>query len=133
MAQGNLTGNPMPSKHGEISLCVLASGSRGNAVYLAAASGALLIDAGLSGREIEKRMRQQHLDPGHLVAILVTHEHSDHIRGVGVLARRYKLPVYMTAPTHQAARDTIGELPACHHFKPGTGFRVRRTASLPSF
>jgi phosphoribosyl 1,2-cyclic phosphodiesterase len=131
MAQGNLTGNPMPSKHGEISLCVLASGSRGNAVYLAAGSGALLIDAGLSGREIERRLRQQQLDPCHLVAILVTHEHSDHIRGVGVLARRYKLPVYMTAPTHRAARDTIGELPACHHFTPGTAFWVADFAVQP--
>lgn len=121
----------MTTNHGGISLCVLASGSRGNAVYLASEAGALLIDAGLSGREIERRLRQQHLDPCHLVAILVTHEHSDHIRGVGVLARRYKLPVYMTAPTHRAARDTIGELPACHYFEPGKGFQVADFAIHP--
>lgn len=108
----------------EIALCVLASGSRGNAVYLAAGTDALLIDAGLSGREIEKRLRQQDLDPHHLTAILVTHEHLDHIRGVGVLARRYKLPVYITAPTHRAAQKTIGHLPECHHFHPGMDFET---------
>lgn len=114
----------MTSTDDAISLCVLASGSRGNSVYLAAGEEALLIDVGLSGREIEKRIRQQSLDLRHVTAILVTHEHSDHIRGVGVLARRYNLPVYMTAPTHQAARKTIGQLPECRHFQPGTGFRV---------
>lgn len=114
----------MISSPSVISLCVLASGSRGNSVYLAAGEGALLIDAGLSGREIERRIRQRKLDPRNLTAILVTHEHSDHIRGVGVLARRYNLPVYMTAPTHRAARKIIGHLPDCHYFQPGTGFTL---------
>ena len=108
----------------DIAFCALASGSRGNAVYLAAGENALLIDAGLSGREIERRLRQQDLDPRHLSAILVTHEHSDHIRGVGVLARRFNLPVHMTAATHRALRDSLGQLPACHYFQPGTAFRL---------
>ncbi|MBL0713366.1 MAG: MBL fold metallo-hydrolase [Desulfosarcina sp.] len=107
-----------------MSLCVLASCSRGNSVYLASGDCALLIDAGLSGREIERRFQQQNLNPHHLTAILVTHEHSDHIRGVGVLARRFNLPVYMTAPTHQASREIIGRLPACHYFQPGTDFTL---------
>ena len=105
-------------------LCTLASGSRGNAIYLAAGRSALLIDAGLSGREIERRLRRQNLDPHDIKAILVTHEHSDHIRGVGILARRYDLPVYMTALTHQAAQDAIGRLPACHYFRPGAEFSL---------
>ncbi len=112
----------MPSARAAISLCVLASGSRGNSVYLAMGEDAILIDAGLSGREIERRLRQQNLDPRLLTAILVTHEHSDHIRGVGVLARRYSLPVYMTPPTHREARKTIGHLPECRCFQPGTSF-----------
>ena len=105
-----------------ITFCTLASGSRGNAIYLAAGTSALLIDAGLSGREIERRLRQQDLDPRHLGAILVTHEHSDHIRGVGVLARRFNLPVYMTAPTHQAIENDLGPLPVCRYFQPGAEF-----------
>ena len=120
-------GRDLPARHDgddTLTLCALASGSRGNAIYLAAGRNALLIDAGLSGREIERRLQRQHLDPHDLKAILVTHEHSDHIRGVGILARRFDLPVYMTAPTYQAAQGVIGHLPACHYFQPGTDFSL---------
>ncbi len=114
----------MTASDHDIALCALASGSRGNSIYLAGGGSALLIDAGLSGREIEKRLRQQNLDPQNLEAILVTHEHSDHIRGVGVLARRFNLPVYLTAPTHRALQDSLGHLPAVHYFQPGLGFKL---------
>ncbi len=114
----------MSANDHDIAFCALASGSRGNAIYLAAGEKALLVDAGLSGREIEKRLRQQELNPRHLTAILVTHEHSDHIRGVGVLARRFNLPVHMSAATHAAIGDSLGRLPACHHFQPGTAFHL---------
>ncbi|MDJ0808601.1 MAG: MBL fold metallo-hydrolase [Desulfobacterales bacterium] len=114
----------MTANDHDIVLCALASGSRGNAIYLAGNGNALLIDAGLSGREIEKRLRQQNLDPHNLDAILVTHEHSDHIRGVGVLARRFNLPVHLTAPTHRAVQDRLGHLPAWHYFRPGVGFKL---------
>ncbi len=114
----------MTDNEHHICFCALASGSRGNALYLAAGEQALLIDAGLSGREIEKRLGQQDLDPRRLAAILVTHEHTDHIRGVGVLARRYELPVHMSAETHRVIGDSLGRLPACHHFKPGAAFRI---------
>jgi phosphoribosyl 1,2-cyclic phosphodiesterase len=108
----------------DIRFCALASGSRGNAIYLAAGENAVLIDAGLSGREIEKRLRQQDLDPRRIAAILVTHEHADHVRGVGVLARRFQLPVHMSAATHRVIGDSLGRLPACCHFQPGAGFRI---------
>ncbi len=117
-------GPDMTDQEHDICFCALASGSRGNAIYLAAGAHALLIDAGLSGREIEKRLGQQGLDPRRLAAILVTHEHTDHIRGVGVLARRYKLPVYMSADTHRVIGDSLGRLPACHHFQAGKAFRL---------
>ena len=107
-----------------ISLCMLASGSKGNCIHVSAGNKALLVDAGLSGREIERRMRQRDLSPDHLQAIVVTHEHTDHIRGVGVLARRYGLPVYISGETECAGRPILGKLPRSCHFHPGTPFVI---------
>src|SRR5690625_1381375 len=87
----------------------LGSGSRGNATVVAWGTGALLVDCGFSIRETEARLARLDLTPSDLSAILVTHEHSDHIKGVAPLARRYNLPVYMTPGTYHA-RD-LGELP----------------------
>ncbi len=92
-----------------ISLCMLASGSKGNAIYVTDGPTSILIDAGLSGIEIERRLSSVGLCPTSLDAILVTHEHSDHIKGVGVLSRRYHLPVYITSATLEAA-SRIGKL-----------------------
>src|SRR5580693_8660396 len=83
-------------------MTVLASGSRGNSTVIASAQTRLLIDAGLSCRELLKRMAIANEDPAALSAILVTHEHQDHIAGLGVLARRLGIPVYLTEPTHRA-------------------------------
>ncbi len=87
----------------------LGSGSRGNATLVAWESGAVLIDCGFSVRETKARLARLDLAPEQLSAILVTHEHSDHIKGVAALARRYQLPVYMTPGTYHS-RD-LGELP----------------------
>ena len=84
-------------------VCILASGSKGNAVFVSSGAAAILIDAGLSGVEIERRLKSRGLDPKNLDAILVSHEHSDHIQGVGVLSRRHKLPVYISTKTQRAA------------------------------
>lgn len=78
---------------------VLASGSTGNATYVATEQTKLLVDAGLSGKQLEELMAQAGIDPAQLDGILVTHEHSDHIKGLGVLARRYQVPVYANAQT----------------------------------
>jgi len=86
-----------------ISLSVLASGSKGNSVYLEGPEGALLIDAGLSARETIKRIETVGADPGFVRGIIVTHEHSDHMGGVKVVARRLKIPVYATRKTAGAA------------------------------
>lgn len=106
------------------SLCMLASGSKGNCIHVSAGDKSLLVDAGLSGREIERRMRQRNLSPDHLQAIVVSHEHSDHIRGVGVLARRFRLPVYISGETACAALPSLGKLPRACHFHPGTPFVI---------
>jgi phosphoribosyl 1,2-cyclic phosphodiesterase len=85
-----------------VRITVLASGSRGNCAVVASSTTRILVDAGLSCREILNRMRQAGEDPETLSAIVITHEHSDHIGGLKVLARRLKVPVYMTGPTHKA-------------------------------
>jgi len=77
----------------------LGSGSRGNATVISQGNTSLLVDCGFSARETEKRLQRFELDPGKLSAIVVTHEHADHINGVRVLARKYQLPVYATAGT----------------------------------
>jgi phosphoribosyl 1,2-cyclic phosphodiesterase len=78
---------------------VLASGSKGNSVVIAGSSGALLIDAGLSTKELLRRMDAAGIDPGTIDAVLVTHEHGDHVRGLDVLLRRLSRPVYATEGT----------------------------------
>jgi phosphoribosyl 1,2-cyclic phosphodiesterase len=78
---------------------ILASGSKGNCVVLEGESGTLLIDAGLSAKEILLRMAQAGIDPGQVDALLVTHEHGDHTRGVDVLCRRLAIPLYATEGT----------------------------------
>lgn len=91
-------------------VCALASGSAGNAILVAGAATTVLVDAGLSGRELAARAARVGVDLAKLDAILVTHEHSDHIAAVGVLARRYGTAVYIDPLTHAAAADKLGEL-----------------------
>lgn len=77
----------------------LNSGSNANCYYVGNSDEAVLVDAGLSCRETEKRMRQLDLSPEKLKAIFVSHEHSDHITGLAGLSRKYRLPVYITPAT----------------------------------
>ena len=78
---------------------VLASGSKGNCVFLEGESGALLLDAGLSTKETLLRMDRSSRDPGEINAVLVTHEHGDHIKGLDVLDRRLAVTDYATEGT----------------------------------
>ncbi|MFT3979399.1 MAG: MBL fold metallo-hydrolase [Ferruginibacter sp.] len=80
------------------------SGSNGNAYYIGNNSEAVLVDAGLSCREIETRMTSLGLDIKKLKAIFISHEHTDHIKGVDVLARKHALPVYISKGTYQHSR-----------------------------
>jgi len=83
-------------------MTVLASGSKGNSTVIASSKTRVLVDAGLSCRELLRRMAVAGEDPAKLDAILITHEHQDHIAGLTVLARRLKIPVFFTEPTHRA-------------------------------
>src|SRR5215471_14104873 len=82
----------------------LNSGSNGNCYYIGNEEEAVLVDAGLSCRETERRMRRLGLPLGRVKAIFISHEHDDHIRGLDVLSQRYDLPVYISEPTLRECR-----------------------------
>lgn len=79
----------------------LASGSSGNAFLLSDGKQSLLVDAGISAKQIVQRMAELGQDPASLHGIFITHEHSDHIQGVAQMVKRYGIPVYITRGTHQ--------------------------------
>ena len=79
----------------------LNSGSNGNCYYIGNEQEAVLVDVGISCREVEKRMLRLWLSVKKVKAILVSHEHSDHIRGISILAKKHDLPVYITPGTLQ--------------------------------
>lgn len=90
--------------------CSLASGSSGNCHVVSDGKSYILIDAGLSGKEIEKRLKEVEVDPKNLSAIIVSHEHSDHISGVGILSRRYNIPIYANDGTWTGMISKIGKI-----------------------
>ena len=104
-----------------VTVSVLASGSRGNTALVASTSTHILVDAGISGRETCKRLKSVGVDPGSLTAILITHEHADHILGLQRLASKFRVPVFMTGATHQAwarsLRDEQGNVPKLERFE----------------
>jgi len=114
-----------------VSLSLLASGSRANCALVASSTTRILIDAGLSCRETFKRLRALGERPEQLSAILITHEHSDHIAGLQRLAAKLNVPVFLTESTQRewgrAVRDEEGkvpELPKLERFASGSGFQV---------
>jgi len=104
-----------------ISVTMLASGSRGNCAIVSSSRTKILVDAGLSCRETFKRMKAQGDDPHSLAAILITHEHCDHIYGLATLGKKLRIPVFMTGATHQAwaraLRNEKGEKPHLEKFE----------------
>jgi phosphoribosyl 1,2-cyclic phosphodiesterase len=121
----------IPDSPEKLRVCLLASGSKGNAIFLSDGQTALLFDAGLSGIEIQRRFAASGFDPRSLDAIIVSHEHTDHIQGVGVLARRFNLPVYFTRKTEASARSTVGTIKTVRHFKTGNKFSVNTLTIHP--
>ncbi|WP_223070466.1 MBL fold metallo-hydrolase [Paenibacillus caui] len=112
-----------------IRFTVLSSGSTGNATVIAYDDITLMIDAGLSARRIEELLLEREVSGENLTGILVTHEHSDHIKGLGAVARKFNLPIYANEKTWGAMEKALGNIPEenRHHF--GTG-EVRDFGSL---
>jgi phosphoribosyl 1,2-cyclic phosphodiesterase len=90
-----------------IKFCSLSSGSSGNCQYIETKETKILIDAGFSGKRIEELLEEIQVNPKDLDAILVTHEHIDHSKGVGVLSRRHNIPVYANAKTWESMEKVV--------------------------
>ncbi|MCM1136669.1 MAG: MBL fold metallo-hydrolase [Clostridium sp.] len=94
-------------------ICSIASGSSGNCIYVGSDTTHLLVDVGISGKKTEEGLRRLELSMRDIDGIFITHEHTDHISGLGVLARKYGVPVYATEGTIEAIKNmpSVGELP----------------------
>ncbi len=113
-----------------VRVCLLASGSRGNSTLIEVDGCRLLIDAGLSGVETERRLSTVGLAGEDLHGILVTHEHHDHVGGIGPLARRHNLPVFIDRQTHTAL-PKLGKVADLHHFSSGETFSFQNLSISP--
>lgn len=82
-----------------LKICSIASGSSGNCIYVGSDNTHILIDAGISGKRINQGLSAMGISPGDISGILVTHEHSDHIKGLGVMSRKYRIPIYVSELT----------------------------------
>lgn len=109
---------------------LLASGSRGNAILIEAAQTRVLIDAGLSARQLCRRLELIGIVPESLDALLVTHEHGDHVRGLGPLARRLKLPVYLHTAVAGRLAD-IGVPERVREFEEGQELQIGNMSIRP--
>ena len=109
-------------------LCSIASGSSGNCIYVGSDRTHLLVDTGISKKRIEEGLKELEIKGKELDGILITHEHADHIQGLGVFSRKYEVPVYATSGTIQGIKcaKSLGKLPEglLHEVKADETFRL---------
>ena len=115
----------------DLRLCVLGSGSKGNSIYIEGGGARVLVDAGLCGRELTSRLEAVGAQADDLDAILVTHNHRDHISGVGVMARRYNIPVYSAYKTINASEKIWGQIKDISEIEAGTLFSINGLEFYP--
>lgn len=110
----------------ELRFSPLFSGSSGNATYVGCEDTHLLVDAGLSGNRVTQELQRVGVDPAALSAILVTHEHTDHIKGIGILSRKYDIPIYATEGTWREMMGKVGSIAAknMRAIEPGQDFYI---------
>jgi phosphoribosyl 1,2-cyclic phosphodiesterase len=105
----------------------LQSGSNGNSIYVEAGGSKLLFDAGISGIQAKERLAFHDRDITDVDAVLISHDHADHARSMGIYHRKFHLPIYATAKTYQAAdRYRLGEIRDLRHFKAGETLQFGR-------
>ncbi|MFH0924513.1 MAG: MBL fold metallo-hydrolase [bacterium] len=105
-------------------VCILGSGSSGNCIYINSQDTSILIDAGLSGKEICKRLRQIGINPSSLAAVVLSHEHTDHIQGIRGLYHTHKLPIFANLATKKVVEDKFERIKVSDVFKTGHNFCV---------
>ena len=92
-----------------VRFCPLVSGSSGNSTYISNGNTHILIDAGISCKQLVEHINQLGIEPSKIKGLFLTHEHIDHIKGAGVLSRKYNIPVYATKGTWEGIGNTVGE------------------------
>ncbi len=111
-----------------MNLCSICSGSSGNCIYVGDTGTHIMVDAGVSGKKMESGMNEIDLSLKDMDGILITHEHSDHVKGLGVVARKYGIPIYATAGTIAAIQDMkqLGQIPKelFHEIKADRDFKI---------
>ncbi|CAN5835826.1 MBL fold metallo-hydrolase [soil metagenome] len=110
---------------------VLGSGSAGNATLIEAGDVRILVDAGFSGRDLERRMAEVGVEPSTINAIVITHDHGDHTRGMGVLARRFGLPLYLTERTRLACAALLTGEETVREYRSSGALRIGRLEVMP--
>lgn len=113
-----------PRLGGVMRVTVLGSGSSGNATLVEAGSVKVLVDAGFSGKDLAGRLSEGGVVPESLQAIVITHDHGDHTRGMGVLARRYGIPLLLTTRTAAACARLLDGSEAVRHYQAERVFRI---------
>lgn len=103
---------------------LLGSGSSGNAILVASPTSKILIDNGLSFRQLEKRAAAVGESVDDVDAVFITHEHGDHVKGVGIFARKMNVPVYLTPSTFHSLPKSVGDLPGVNLFEAGEDVQV---------
>lgn len=94
-----------------VNFCPIASGSSGNSIYVGTEHTHILFDAGLSGKKIEQGLTQLNIEGKKINALFITHEHADHIKGAGIVSRKFDVPIYATEGTWAAMELSIGKIP----------------------
>jgi phosphoribosyl 1,2-cyclic phosphodiesterase len=120
---GSLLG-PVPERGFHLKIATLGSGSRGNSVLVESNSTRILVDAGFSGSELARRLADLGRRPEEIDAVVVTHEHRDHTAGIGVAARRWGWPLFMTERTAEACDGLLRGQESIEHFPAGSRFRI---------
>ena len=90
--------------------CSLYSGSSGNSIFVGSENTKILIDAGVPGKKIDEALAKINQNPKEIDGIFITHEHSDHVKGVGVISRKYDIPIYANDKTWEAMKGLIGKI-----------------------
>lgn len=103
---------------------VLGSGSKGNSILVAAEKTQILVDAGFSARDLERRLRSVGSSPQAISGVVITHDHGDHTRGAGVFARRFGTPLYMTETTRDACAPLLTGDEKLRIYRPGFPFEI---------